>query len=130
MNFSVNNIALSYESVLGSRYLRVPSKRVAIVSRKVFWGASSPLRTGIPRTAHPAHTTLHLRTNMKKKLTNNYKKMYILKISLSSTWARVPAVDPYVRCWMFYTRSWLMAVLLSIPSVTKLIDDSWNSVRA
>ena len=28
-------------------YLRVPSKRVAIVSRKVFWGASKPLITGI-----------------------------------------------------------------------------------
>lgn len=28
-------------------YSRVPSKRVAMVSRKVFWGASSPLITGI-----------------------------------------------------------------------------------
>lgn len=31
----------------GARYSRVPSKRVAIVSRKVFCGASSPLITGI-----------------------------------------------------------------------------------
>lgn len=29
------------------QYLRVPSKRVAIVSRKVFWGASSPFITGM-----------------------------------------------------------------------------------
>lgn len=28
-------------------YLRVPSKRVAMVSRKVFWGASRPFITGI-----------------------------------------------------------------------------------
>lgn len=27
--------------------LRVPSKRVAIVSKNVFWGARSPLRVGI-----------------------------------------------------------------------------------
>lgn len=27
--------------------LRVPSKRVAIVSRNVFWGANSPFRAGI-----------------------------------------------------------------------------------
>lgn len=30
-----------------SNNLRVPSKRVAIVSRNVFWGANSPFRVGI-----------------------------------------------------------------------------------
>lgn len=30
-------------------YLRVPSKRVAIVSKNVFWGANSPRRAGIER---------------------------------------------------------------------------------
>lgn len=29
------------------RNLRVPSKRVAIVSKNVFWGANSPFRAGI-----------------------------------------------------------------------------------
>lgn len=33
--------------VLLCQYLRVPSKRVAMVSRKVFWGASSPFITGM-----------------------------------------------------------------------------------
>lgn len=31
-------------------YSRVPSNRVAMVSRKVFWGAKSPLRAGISST--------------------------------------------------------------------------------
>lgn len=30
-----------------TKYSRVPSKRVAMVSRNVFWGANSPFRAGI-----------------------------------------------------------------------------------
>lgn len=35
--------------MLAGVYSRVPSKRVAIVSRKVFCGANNPLRAGIKR---------------------------------------------------------------------------------
>ena len=34
----------------GAAYLRVPSKRVAMVSRKVFCGARSPFITGMTMT--------------------------------------------------------------------------------
>ncbi len=44
--------------------LRVPSKRVAIVSRNVFWGARSPFRAGI---GAGRNLDLYLTSPMKKK---------------------------------------------------------------
>ena len=42
--------------------LRVPSKRVAMVSRKVFWGASNPFITGIfPAWCEILHQSLSSR---------------------------------------------------------------------
>lgn len=47
--------------------LRVPSKRVAMVSRKVFWGASSPFITGIfPARCEILHQSLSRRMVQKE----------------------------------------------------------------
>lgn len=43
----VKQLFTRFYLLLGTWYSRVPSKRVAMVSRKVFCGASSPLITGI-----------------------------------------------------------------------------------
>lgn len=51
----------------GKPYLRVPSKRVAMVSRKVFWGASNPFITGIfPALCKIPHQSLSRRMALKE----------------------------------------------------------------
>lgn len=51
----------------GKPYLRVPSKRVAMVSRKVFWGASNPFITGIfPALCEIPHQSLSRRMALKE----------------------------------------------------------------
>lgn len=72
--------------------LRVPSKRVAIVSKKVFWGASSPFLAGIGGSVKrgylndPENINLNVRKERKKykqheikfHLTIEYSKQYII----------------------------------------------------
>jgi len=44
-------------------YLRVPSNLVAMVSRKLFWGARRPLRPGIWSDEYQSPNLLFLRGN-------------------------------------------------------------------
>lgn len=105
--------------------LRVPSKRVAMVSRKVFWGASNPFITGIfPVWCEILHQTLSRRMVREESAKKGEGErddgrgggpgvvMGLIDLSNPYTWFSVPFLRPLQGKYSFLSNTFSFTVSL------------------